>query len=99
MKNYKKVILLSLFLLSISSLVILLKDIHFKNKEKEHISIIENIEVQEKNKQEEGKTEEINDKRFEDEIIGILVIPSIEVKAVIKEGTSQEILKYTIRAF
>lgn len=36
---------------------------------------------------------------FEDGSIGILKIPSINVKGPIFDGTEQEILKYTIRTF
>lgn len=99
-KSYKKLILLSLLLIFSSSLVVLLKNNHYENKKEEYTSVIESIEIQDNTRQDEKeKTEEVNTKKFENDVIGILIIPSIEVKAAIKEGTSQEVLKYSVRTF
>lgn len=94
----RKIILLFMFLVFSSILIILIKNNHFENKKEKLISEIQKIEKQEKlQEKEERVVDEVKVNEFENDTIGLLIIPSIEVKAIIKEGTSQEVLKYTIR--
>lgn len=94
----RKIILLFMFLVFSSILIILIKNNHFENKKEKLISEIQKIEKQEKLQEKEEKVvDEVKVNDFENDTIGLLIIPSIEVKAIIKEGTSQEVLKYTIR--
>ena len=94
----RKIILLFMFLVFSSILIILIKNNHFENKKEKLISEIQKIEKQEKlQEKEERVVDEVKVNDFENDTIGLLIIPSIEVKAIIKEGTSQEVLKYTIR--
>lgn len=79
-----------MLLVILSGVTILFRHVLLKRMEAEITqNIEENIE-----EMEEG-TESI----FQDGTIGIIKIPSIGVEAPICEGTGQEILKYTVRAF
>lgn len=100
--NYLKIAIL--FLYAISILIVFCRTIYLKNKEKEMtenvIEYLENIEVQTENedaeKEENAQEENII---FQNGEIGMVIIPSIEVKAPIYEGTSNDVLKYTVRTF
>lgn len=93
--TYTKITLLFLVLLCIlSALTINLKNAYYESKENELLDkVLENLEKVEENKEEEEKI------TFRDGSIGMIVIPSIKVKAPIYEGTSEEVLKYTVRTF
>lgn len=94
--SFKK---LCIFLFSLCILIILiitLKNSYLKYKEKE---LIERVST----KLEEVSNENINQSQAQEikigDEIGIIIIPSIEVKASIVEGTNQEILKYAVGHF
>lgn len=89
----KTIFVLILFLCVFSILIIISKKINFLNKEKERKQIIKNsIENTHIDEQKEKVT-------FQDGIIGMILIPSLEIDATIKEGTGGEILKYWVRTF
>lgn len=89
-----KITLLFLFSLCVLSLFIInLRNEHYESKGKELLdNVLENIESEERNKEEEKII-------FQDGSIGMIIIPSIEVRAPIYEGTSKDILKYAVRSF
>ena len=90
----KKIIIFLCSLVVISILIVIARKMYIEsksNKIKKEINTIVEEEIK-TTKQEETK-------KFNKGIIGILRIPKLEVEAVIKEGTSKEILKYTIRTF
>lgn len=95
----KKIYLIVVFLCAISVLIIAYKSIYIKNKQKEFtenvIEYLENIEVQEKSK----GTEKEENIIFQNGEIGMIIIPSLELKAPIYEGTSNNVLRYTVRTF
>ncbi|MCI8518692.1 MAG: hypothetical protein HFJ51_00740 [Clostridia bacterium] len=80
------------FLMCSSVLIITLKNIYFESQtkkiEKNLDTIIEEKKMDSLKKQ---------NHKFEEGIIGILIIPKLEIKAVIKEGTNKEVLKHAIR--
>jgi len=84
----KKVIAFLCFLICSSVLIITLRRIYFESQSTKFTEIIEEKKIATK----EGQKYE-----FEEGIIGILIIPKLDIEAVIKEGTSKEILKYSIR--
>jgi len=80
--------LLVLFVLS--GLVIGIRHIYFANRQKEiKTDVINKIE---------SKTHS-EEEMFTDDIVGIIIIPSLHVEAPIYEGTTKEVLKYTVRTF
>lgn len=98
MKKFNFVRITMLFLLvlfTITILIIIFKNLHLKTKQRE---IIENIKyiIEHANKDYEDEKEKIC---FNDEQIGIISIPSIDLEAPICEGTGQEVLKYAVRTF
>lgn len=88
----KTIIVLLLFLCAFSLAVTIFKYANFRNKEQEIIKEIEEAKEIKENKVQEEKV-------FKDGILGIIVIPSLNVEAEIKEGTGPEILKYFVRTF
>lgn len=66
------------------------------------ISISNDAQITKENFQDEIKEEHQNDKNvinFENGIIGVLVIPKLNIEAPIKDGTSQEVLKTSVGHF
>lgn len=82
-----------LFLLVLCVLLVLvigIRHIYFANKQKEiKTDVINKIE---------SKTHS-EEEMFTDDIVGIIIIPSLHVEAPIYEGTTKEVLKYTVRTF
>lgn len=87
----KTVIVLILFLCILSILIIISKKVNFLNKEKESKQNIKNS-IENVNIDEEKVT-------FPNGIIGMILIPNLEVEAPVSEGTGGEILKYWVRTF
>ena len=93
--NSKKICLFVFSLCIFVILVITLKNIHLKSKEEE---LIRNVNILlEKNGDEEEK--QINKEFKKGDDIGLIIIPSIEVKAPIVEGTTSDILKDAVGHF
>ncbi len=111
----KKIYLIAVvFLCTISVLIVFYKNIHLKNKQKEFTeNVIEHLETENKERAEQinitYEEKLVKDKNVEHEEsilsknihkeIGIVIIPSIGVKAPIYEGTNKDVLKYTVRTF
>lgn len=110
----KKIYLIVVFLCAISVLIVFYKNIHLKNKQKEFTeNVIEHLETESKERTEQinitYEEKLVKDKNVEHEEsilsknshkeIGIVIIQSIGVKAPIYEGTSKDVLKYTVRTF
>lgn len=97
MKKLKRVKITMLFLLilcAFSIFVINIRQIKVKHiQEKIEKNIEENLE---NNKAEEKTEQEVI---FDNGEIGFIIIPIIEVKAPIKEGTTSDILKYSVGHF
>lgn len=93
LKTLKITMLFLLFMCIISIFAIYSKYTYQKYKEEE---LIQNIENQIVPKEENIIKQEIANNN---ENLGIIVIPSIEIKAPIKEGTTSEILKYSVGHF
>lgn len=87
----KKIVLFLCLLALFSATIIVFRNKHFDNREKK---IIEEIDFILEQNIEDGRKE-----KFQEETIGLILIPSLEVKAMIKEGTDAEILKYDVRTF
>lgn len=111
----KKIYLIAVFLCAISILIVFSKNIYLKNREKEFTeNVIEYLETENKKKSkqestiyEENLEKDINciesgeivlSKNNHKEI-GMIIIPSLELKAPIYEGTNKNVLKYTVRTF
>lgn len=97
----KTIIILIMIILAITVIAIIginkFMQYKIKNEEKVLIDIAEDIVSSEENK-------EINifikeELELKDNVIGILEIPKINLKAPVKEGTTQDILKYAIGHF
>lgn len=92
---FVKIILLSVLIMCIfSCLIINLRKMYFTYKEKEALQNVENILQEEKNEKDQEK-QNIN-KNGE---IGLIIIPSLDIKAPIYEGTSSDVLKYSVGHF
>ena len=94
--KYLKITMLFLLVLCIFTLfLVMLRNVNFYKKEQE---LVQNIEGKL-----ESKTEELEVNKeeiiFADGEIGIILIPSLDVKAPIYEGTSSDILKYSVGHF
>ena len=89
----KTVFVFVIFLCLFSSILLFTKNYYFENKEKQITqntkNILENI----------NKSESKDKNIFEDNCIGIIKIPSIDLVATIYQGTSNEILKYWVGHF
>ena len=107
-------LIIVVFLCTISVLIVFSKNIQLRNKQKEYTeNVIEHLETGSKERTEQinitYEEKLVKDKIIEPEEsilsknshkeIGIVIIPSIEIKAPIYEGTSKDVLKYTVRAF
>lgn len=90
---YTKTCSVLLLLFILSSLIIFLKIIYFKNKEEK---LTENIKNTLEDIENEGNK---NETVFEDGSVGLIVIPSLGIEAPIFEGTDKEILKYCVGHF
>lgn len=95
MKRFTYIKITMLFLVLFCMLIPLIinsKNLYLKNKEKELLENITNLL--------DGSTiKKERNELFENGEIGIIIIPSIGIKAPIYEGTSNEILKYSIGHF
>lgn len=91
LESIKITVLFLLILCAISMLVIIIKKIKVEYLQKE----IE-VSIEQKLERNNEKLEEIV---FENEEIGFIIIPSLELKAPIKEGTTNSILKYSVGHF
>ena len=96
--KYEKITMLFLlFLCTISLSVIGIRKLYLKNKQQE---ILENkIETFKYIKVQEEGIEKEENIVLEDNSIGLIIIPSINLKAPIYEGTSSSILKFAVRTF
>ena len=91
-----KITMLFLLALCIFTLIfVMARNVYFCKKEQE---LVQNIEKKIESKTEEQE-EGMEDVLFTDGEIGIIIIPSIDVKAPICEGTSSDILKYSVGHF
>ncbi len=88
----KTIIVLLLFLCAFSGCITAFKYTNFKSREQEIKQELENTKENINEKVQE-------DPVFKDGILGMIVIPSLNVEAEIKEGTGSEILKYFVRTF
>lgn len=88
----KTIIVLLLFLCAFSGFITAFKYTNFKSREQEIKQELENTKENINEKVQE-------DPVFKDGILGMIVIPSLNVEAEIKEGTGSEILKYFVRTF
>lgn len=91
-KLFKIAMLFLLTLCSLSYLIICLKSSYLKDKQ---LQITNNIQEQIDNQKEKKQEWEYLSERQ----IGLIIIPSINVKAPIYEGVSKEVLKYTVGHF
>ena len=101
MKKIKVVKAMFLFLLIlcvISIFIVVSRQTYFENKENEIIKNVESILEDVKDENSELIQEQEN-WLIQNEVVGIILIPSIDVKAPIYEGTSLDVLKYTVRTF
>lgn len=89
----KIIVLFALILCIITIFVITIRNRHYKIKEEENAENIE--EILEQIKDEENTEKEI----FNKEMLGIIIIESIGVKAPIYEKAEKETLKYAVRSF
>ncbi|MCI8621520.1 MAG: hypothetical protein HFJ50_07455 [Clostridia bacterium] len=90
----KKIILFLLSLIAVSFLIIAIKEFCFNIKTK---MLMESLEGMTKCLEENQRNDEEKTPKFQDDVIGMIIIPKIEIEAPIKEGTSTQILKYTVR--
>lgn len=95
MKNirFMKITLLFLLILSIFSTLIIVirtKYINYRQLELKQ-RVIETIEEKDDKKE--------NAYNFKDGMIGLIIIPRLEIEAPIYEGTTQKVLKYTVGHF
>ncbi len=86
----KTIIVLLLFLCAFSGVITSFKYASFRSREQEIKQELENVK---ENIDEKVQEEPV----FKDGILGMIVIPSLNVEAEIKEGTGPEILKYFVR--
>ncbi len=95
--SLKETCLLVLLLCFVIILLLVTKSIYIENKKQE---LIENITtmLEQNESQEEEQIDKKQELKIGDEI-GLIVIPSIDLKATIVEGTTQEILKYAVGHF
>lgn len=97
----KTIIILIMIILAITVIAIIginkFMQYKIKNEEKVLIDIAEDIVSSEENKEINIFTKE--ELELKDNVIGILEIPKINLKAPVKEGTTQDILKYAIGHF
>ena len=93
-KISKITMLFLLFLCAFSAIFIGIRHIYLKTNQSNLTNNIEKLlELYER---QENIEEEII---FENEEIGLIVIPSLDIKAPIKEGTDSNILKYSVGHF
>lgn len=97
----KTIIILIMIILAITVIAIIginkFMQYKIKNEEKILIDIAEDIVSSEENKEINIFTKE--ELELKDNVIGILEIPKINLKAPVKEGTTQDILKYAVGHF
>lgn len=92
----KKIIILVAILCTFSLSLIIFKGTYVKNKENAEIENVTKA-LEDASKENSEKSEE--NITFQDGSIGLVIIPSLDVKAPIFEGISQEVLKYSVRSF
>ncbi len=92
----KKIIIFVAILCTFSLSLIIFKNTYVKNKENAEIENVTKA-LEDASKENPEKSEE--NITFQDGSIGLVIIPSLDIKAPIHEGTSQEVLKYSVRSF
>ncbi len=95
MKKLKKIKIAMLFLFVFCILTVTIIQFRKANFEQKQ----EKIEINMQEKIERSKKEEKSSSIFQDGEIGFIIIPSIDIKAPIREGTTPEILKYSVGHF
>lgn len=100
----KSRVIISLVILIITTTVVCILGINkilLKNKEKQLLNIAESVINNNVNKDKKRNLENIENEDIEltNGIFGIIEIPTLNIKAPICEGTSQEVLKNTVGHF
>ena len=90
-----KITMLFLFTLCVISIFI----IHTRNVKVEYLQKEIKTSIEEKLDKNNPKENSEDEVMFENGEIGFIIIPILDLKAPIKEGTTSEILKYSVGTF
>ena len=92
----KKIIIFVAILCAFSLSLIIFKNTYVKNKQNAEIS---NVTKALEDASKENHEKSVENITFQDGSIGLVIIPSLNIKAPIFEGTSPEVLRYSVRSF